>query len=233
LEAILFDLDGTLRHNRPDSTEALLDYAINLGLEDSPGKRRSAYQWAHYYWAQSKELLLDKQEYSELNDLFWKNYVVRNLIAFECQPDCATELAPDIFQYMSEEHQPDDWVPADVPLTLQALKQSGYRLGLLSNRSIPCDDYLEQLGLKEYFDITVVAGEVTSWKPDPKIFYHVLENLKTGAENAVYVGDNYYADIVGALNAGIQPILMDPKDVFPDVECPVITSISELNYFLD
>ena len=30
----------------------------------------------------------------------------------------------------------------------------------------------------------------------------------------VYVGDNYYADVVGALNVGMDAILVDPHDIF-------------------
>ena len=44
----------------------------------------------------------------------------------------------------------------------------------------------------------------------------------------VYVGDNYYIDIVGARNVGITPILIDPENIFPDAECKVIRTLSEL-----
>jgi len=30
----------------------------------------------------------------------------------------------------------------------------------------------------------------------------------------VYVGDNYFADVIGALNVGMDAILIDPRDVF-------------------
>lgn len=46
---ILFDLDGTLRHNRPDANNTLFDCAVGLGARDSLENRRRAARWAHYY----------------------------------------------------------------------------------------------------------------------------------------------------------------------------------------
>lgn len=49
----------------------------------------------------------------------------------------------------------------------------------------------------------------------------------------MYVGDNYFADVLGAQNAGLQPILIDPEGVFTDHvdcigDCHVIRCMSEL-----
>jgi predicted HAD superfamily phosphohydrolase YqeG len=44
------------------------------------------------------------------------------------------------------------------------------------------------------------------------------------------VGDNYFADVVGARNAGIQPILIDPVNLFPEADCVVIDTISDLEF---
>lgn len=225
---ILFDLDGTLRHNRPDSTQALIDYAVRLGVDDSLEKRRRSQRWAHYYWAQSEELADDMQTFGELNESFWENYIIRNLIAFDCEPENARKLTPELSEFMREKHQPEDWVPPDVPETLQNLKKAGYQLGVLSNRREPCHEHLEQLGLLDFFDLALVAGEVNAWKPDPNLFRMALERLGSSPENAVYVGDNYYSDILGAQQAGLQPILLDPDGVFPDADCPVIRAIGDL-----
>ena len=46
------------------------------------------------------------------------------------------------------------------------------------------------------------------------------------------MGDDYYADILGARNAGLVPILIDRRDIFPDADCQVIKEIGELISFL-
>jgi FMN phosphatase YigB (HAD superfamily) len=53
--------------------------------------------------------------------------------------------------------------------------------------------------------------------------------VKLGAREVIYVGDNYYADVVGARSAGLQPVLYDPLGIFPDADCATIKSFDELN----
>jgi putative hydrolase of the HAD superfamily len=131
-------------------------------------------------------------------------------------------------RYMTEEHHPVDWIPPEVPVTLNLLKEAGFHLGVLSNRDEPCSAYLEQVDLLKYFELNLVAGEVNAWKPDPQIFHHALQRLHQTPRQTIYVGDNYYADILGAQKAGIQPVLIDPDGLFPEADCPIIQSLPEL-----
>jgi len=82
--------------------------------------------------------------------------------------------------------------------------------------------------LDEYFSFALAAGEINSWKPDPGIFWHALERLEANPQQALYVGDNYYADVVGAQNAGLQAVLVDPEGIFPEAQCLVIRQVNEL-----
>ena len=227
IKAVLFDLDGTLRHNRPSADETFFDYAVQLGLQDSGESRRRAARWAHHYWAQSEELSSDKSTYPD-EDHFWTNYARRSLSAYGCDMVLADELAPDVHRYMKETYQPEDWVPLDVPETLEGLRAAGYRLAVLSNRTDPYDEQLEALGLAGYFEFAIAAGIVDSWKPDPVVFQHAIRNYGITGGEILYVGDNYYADVIGAKNAGLVPVLVDPGGVFPDAECTVIRQVGEL-----
>ena len=228
IRAILFDLDGTLRHNEPDSTFAFMDYALALGAVDSAEKRQHFVRWTHYYWAQSPELSQDMQIYRTLSDEFWEHYAVRALVELGCSETTARKLAPEMQCRMSEEHKPEDIILPDVFPTLETLKAAGYSLSVVSNRSTSFHEYLQSLALDTYFDLILAAGEVDSWKPDPAIFRHALTQLSLTPDQAIYVGDNYFADVVGARRAGLQPVLIDPQGIFKDPGCPVITRISDL-----
>lgn len=232
-QAILFDLDGTLRHNRPPSFEVFLEHAARLGASSNPELRRQVTRWTHYYWAMSPELAEDTARFSNLNEGFWENYAIHCLVRLGQSLERAKALAPEMNRYMSEEHQPQDWIPEDVRPTLELLKTSGFYLGVLSNRDEPCSAYLEEVDLLKYLDLALVAGEVDAWKPDPRIFQHALQRLGVAPSQAVFVGDNYFADILGAQQAGLQPVLIDPDGLFPDADCPVIRSIAELPASLD
>jgi putative hydrolase of the HAD superfamily len=84
-----------------------------------------------------------------------------------------------------------------------------------------------------YLEFALTSGEVNSWKPDTKIFEHALQHLDLQPEDALYVGDNFYADVIGARRAGIHPVLIDPDGIFPEADCPVIAAIGDLRGFLD
>jgi FMN phosphatase YigB (HAD superfamily) len=45
----------------------------------------------------------------------------------------------------------------------------------------------------------------------------------------MYVGDNYFADVVGSRRAGLMPVLYDPGGIFPEADCTIIKSFEELN----
>jgi putative hydrolase of the HAD superfamily len=101
-------------------------------------------------------------------------------------------------------------------------------LGLVSNRTRSVDALLVELDLRRYLHFSLISGEVNLWKPDPAIFAHALDRSGTRPAETVYVGDNYYADVVGARSAGLQPVLLDPRGLFPEADCPVIGTMGEL-----
>ena len=98
---------------------------------------------------------------------------------------------------------------------LAKLRAAGLTLGLVSNREESLDPYAESIHLRSYFDFTLSAGQAGCFKPSPGIFQLALE--KSGGvapADAVYVGDNFYADAVGALSVGMSAILVDPRNAF-------------------
>jgi putative hydrolase of the HAD superfamily len=228
IQAILFDLDGTLRHNDPSSTESFFNYAVQLGAQDSPAKRNYATRWTHYYWAQSPEMLADLKYFQTLSPEFWIFYSERALIKFGCTPDQAKTLAPAVHRHMSVDYKPLDIVREDVLPALQTLKNAGFTLGVVSNREESFYEYLAMLDLHQYFDLMLAAGEINAWKPEPEIFEYALQQLNISANQAIYVGDNYFADIVGSREAGLLPVLLDPEQIFLNPGCPVINKISDL-----
>ena len=232
IRTVFFDLDGTLRHKRPTPSDAMLDFAVRTGVADSPEKRRQIAYWEHYYWGRSEELLNDIAAYSGINDAFWEKYVIRHLQAYGCDDGCIEPLAPEIAHFMQEVYDPEIYVEPDAPETLQKLKAANFRMGLLSNRRDPCDEVVAELGLMGYFELILVAGEVGAWKPETPLFEHALARLGIAPHEAVYIGDNYFTDILGARAAGLQPILYDPRGVFPDADCPVIAKLGELQLLI-
>lgn len=229
IKAIFFDLDGTLRHSIPSGGEVFTDYVKTLGLPVDEEANLRAMRWEHFYWANSQDLRNDLLAHSTETENFWIEYSRRRLIALGASNEWAKEVAPQTSIHMGEVYKPDSIVPEDVRRTLPQLKEAGYILAVISNRDKPFQDLLEDHGISQFFDFSLAAGEVKVWKPEPGIFEQGLQRVKLPASEVIYVGDNYYADVVGARSAGLQPILYDPLGIFPDPDCTTIKSFDELS----
>ena len=68
---------------------------------------------------------------------------------------------------------------------------------------------IDALGLTPLFDAIVMSGEVGVHKPDRRVFDRATQLLGVSNEDCVFVGDNPTADIVGALNAGMEAVWID------------------------
>jgi HAD superfamily hydrolase (TIGR01549 family) len=233
IKTVLFDLDGTLRHNVPSGGEIFTDYIIGLGLHITEEDRRRAAVWEHYYFANSPEIQSDQKVFKDDEVEFWAHFSHRRLTALGCPPPLVPELGPRAAEYMQSNYKPEVWIPDEVHSILSNLRESEYTLGLVSNRNKPVQEEIHQLGIGDYFQFSLVAGEVNSWKPDPGIFEQSLKKAGTTPEQTIYIGDNYFADVVGARRAGLQPVLYDLKGLFHEPDCTVIRSFDELDGLLN
>ena len=211
-KAILFDLDGTLRHDRPEGAEVFINRAIALGLSIYSEDRLRGLRWEHYYWANSPELKHDFGLFgSDAGPDFWINYGRRHLVALGVESVRAGQLAPALNQHMQEAYRPSSVLAEAALDLLRELKQGGFKLGVVSNRERPFHDEVERLEILPYLDLILAAGEVGSYKPEPGIFQAALERIDVKPGEAMYVGDNYFADVVGSRRAGLRPVLYDPR----------------------
>ena len=127
-----------------------------------------------------------------------------------------------------------------VPDMLSALKDKGYRLGIISNtgqtpgRLIRA--YLEDLDIIHYFDHLTFSDEVMLSKPAPAIFLHALASM--GCPDVVgvaHVGDHLRNDILGAQQVGIATVWLKGFDASAVDVTPAVTirSIAELPVALE
>ncbi len=226
---MLFDLDGTLRHNHPNGYSTLIEYLAELGYPLPPELVRAGHRWTHRYWSISPDLKEDLSEFEGDSSAFWARHTQRQLQALGLGLNGDLPLiAARVSALFRVRYQPRHHIPDDVRPTLSRLRQAGYVAGLVSNRTDPLDALVAELGLTGAFDFTLSAGQAASWKPDPAIFQAAVRHAGCTPAQAVYVGDNYYADVLGARAAGLVPILIDPHGVFPNPGCAVIATLADL-----
>lgn len=92
----------------------------------------------------------------------------------------------------------------DVVPALESLRKR-YRLMSLSNGNAD----LSVIGLAAYFEHSLGAREAGAAKPERHIFDFMLERSGLDARQVVYVGDDPYADVEGARNAGLHAVWVD------------------------
>ncbi|MEP7356301.1 MAG: HAD family hydrolase [Anaerolineales bacterium] len=227
IDAVLFDLDGTLRHNVPAGHDTLVEFLKELGHDVAPDRIPESHRWTHRYWSIDPERLADMAELGDGTPQFWARQSARQLAVLGIEGDLPA-IAAEISRLFEERYKPAHHVPDDVIPTLRRLHDLGYKVGLVSNRDEPLEAIVAELGLADFFVFTLSAGQAQSWKPHPAIFTQALALAGCPPETTVYVGDNYYADVEGARAAGLLPILIDPDGFFPNPGCPVIRSLGEL-----
>jgi putative hydrolase of the HAD superfamily len=221
----LFDFDGTLVFHEPDSFEVIRAYCNEIGQPLSAEAERQGRRMRHQYFV-DPEIVARLRSLSR--DQFWSHFYMHLLEAMDVEGDLeghAAEMmdrAADLsFTYTC---------PEAGCQTLTELRDRGYELGLITNRDSVegFHKVLDETDLWPYFDLILASGEVGIRKPEPGIFCAALERLGSRPDQAFYVGDNYWADVVGAERAGLTPVLLDPDRLFPEAECLVLDSIDQI-----
>lgn len=228
IRAVLFDLDGTLRYNEPEGFATFIEYLTELGYQLTPEQLAHGERWTHYYWSIAPELQTDIEELGVDTPEFWIRYSERQLVAFNLDGAQTVELARQVNQMFVERYKPVNRIPDDARPTLERLRTAGYTVGLVSNRVGLLEPVATEIGLVDLFHFTLSAGQAGAWKPAPEIFLKAVERAGCAPAEAIYIGDNYYADVEGARGAGLHPVLIDPRGLFHDPGCPIIQRLSEL-----
>ena len=99
----------------------------------------------------------------------------------------------------------------DTLSTLKYLNNKGYKLGIISNTHKNPEQFIDALsksGIMPLFKGTIALSSDPNLCPKAckKIFNYCLSQDNVSPENAVMVGDNYQADVLGALRVGMNAI---------------------------
>ncbi|MDH3301685.1 MAG: HAD hydrolase-like protein [Acidimicrobiia bacterium] len=116
-----------------------------------------------------------------------------------------------------------DWVHLDNVAAFARLVKSGLPTALVSNNDGTAAEQMQDLGICQIGPgplpsvATIVDSAIVGiLKPDPAIFAPALEALDVEPGRALYIGDTVYADVDGALAAGMQVVQLDPFDDHAD-----------------
>jgi len=103
-------------------------------------------------------------------------------------------------------HYPPSALHVDVVPTLIALRDGGYRLGVIANQPSQVRAAMERDGLVPFFEVWGVSDDLGLHKPDPALFRRTLELAGAAGERAVMVGDRLDYDMRPARSAGMHTV---------------------------
>lgn len=203
MEAILFDLGNTLIYfdgdwpaTLPQSDGELLRYLQNAGLD------LSGEGFLHQFRRELENYFIEREtEFIERTTA----YLLRSVLAQWGYPKVPDEVIRGALQAMYAVTQAY-WKPEpDALPTLQALRQGGFQLGMISNAGDDADvqTLVDKAKLRPFFDFILTSAAEGIRKPNPLIFQTALNYWEIEPSQAVMVGDTLGADILGAQNAGI------------------------------
>jgi len=208
IEAILFDMGGTLRKRVPDETwqrQSIARLLTLLGKPDAPASfvDELARRYKSYtQWAQEHEIALSEAE-------IWTQWMTPELPRERIEPQ-----AVELMLVWRDRTGPGVLKP-DAIQAIAGLNRRGYRMGVISNTTssseLPC--YLEECGLTKYFEVVVLSAVLGRCKPAPEIFWEATRAMRLDPARCAYVGNKIPNDVVGSRKAGFaMAIIIEPSD---------------------
>jgi len=217
LDAICFDLDGTLGGYAGDFSGLLALLRSELMLEQC---------------AMNEFATIVAQELRRDGPLTLGQAIERTLERLEQRPQVDLEsLAADVAAKYAEEVRP---APGAAQL-LARLDAQGVKLALLSNGPVDMQRAaLAKVGFERFFRVVLISGDrdVGVRKPGARIFSLACAGLETVPQRTLMIGDDVAADIQGALDYGMQAVLVGADREAQALGVPAVGGLAPLDTLL-
>ncbi len=215
-EVIFFDAAGTLIYLPRSVGEHYRQVAQRFGVAPDAAALDRAFREA---WKAAPARPATNGPRPDDDKGWWRDLVERVFAAVLSPSERAGFDLPAYFEAVYAHFaEPGVWAAfADVPDALSALREAGYRLGIISNFDRRLHKVVADLSLTPFFEHIVISSEVGADKPDARIFARALELFGTTADNAWHVGDDPRADW-GAEVVGLRVFRLErPRHTLHDI----------------
>jgi putative hydrolase of the HAD superfamily len=226
IKAVFFDLYHTLVRYEPPREELMSEVLQDFGIEAKPEILRKPLVIAdEFIYQEIARTPLNQRSKEDKIALFARHQeIVLKEAGIEANQKLILGLLGKMQQFAMKLVLFDDVMP-----TLTDLKNRGLILGLISNVDSDITPLLDQLGLTSWLQVVVTSQNAGFNKPQPEIFQAALKQAEVQASEAIYVGDQYQVDVVGASKVGMRGVLLDRGDYFEETtDHPRIQSLTQL-----
>jgi putative hydrolase of the HAD superfamily len=191
INAVIFDLDDTLL-DRSKTFSSYSEYLVDNFIQNKTS------------FDEKKNIILmlkdmDKNGY-ENRTVFYNKIVETWGLKY---------MAEDLEQNWFEQFDKHS-VPAYKLIETLEYVYEKYKLAIITNGSSYMQNKkVDALGIRKYFNEIIISNDVGIKKPEKDIFILCCDRLNIVPSEAVYIGDNYEIDIMGAIGAGLNAIWID------------------------
>ncbi|MEE9252313.1 MAG: HAD family hydrolase [Thermodesulfobacteriota bacterium] len=204
--AVFFDFGDTVASTRPTYFKRLTTALRSIGYEVEDPEFDRAYLQSDY------EIFMKYKSNGAISAEQYRTWFFPAL----CRNLNLDRSTQEIYEALRNELRKIEFgreaLPGAVEL-LEALKDKGFLLAVISNNDGRTAGKCEEVGIRDYFDFIADSTTLGLTKPDSRIFDYALNELSLRPEEAVHIGDLWGADVMGGLNAGVDVIWLNSREV--------------------
>ena len=223
IKHVFFDLDNTLwdhRANAKLTLEQLFDLHnigqnYSLRFEDF---HKEYFTINENLWAQIRDGEIDKDHLRKHR--FYDTFLFFGVDNMELAQKFEDGFLDQIIEF--------NVLVAGAKELLIYLRSKGYTLHILSNGFMEVTNRkCIESGIDRFFTTIISADEINVRKPQREIFEYAVQRANADPEQSVFIGDDWIADIEGALAFGMRAVFFD---VFNDgFTAPNVNSVHKLS----
>ena len=220
IEAVFFDMGGTLAYGEPNPWEVFIQTCRKRGFTVTIGEINEAKARVDAVY-KSRQFLT--REGLETHPIDRYRMILEGLSV-----DDTIEIATEVQSTLKRQGRVHLY--PEVMDLLENLRERGMYLGIISNTVATLEEGCRRLGIWKFFDI-ILASDLLRSKPDEMMFRLAVAESGLPAGSCLHVGDSYTADYLGAQRVGMRAILLD-REGTSGHDCPTVRDLGEIENYL-
>lgn len=224
IKHIFFDLDHTLWDFETNSNKTFSYIFERNKLQINFDEFIEVYQPINFrYWKLFREDKVNKADlrYGRLREAF-------DAIGYEVNDEMIHLLSEEYITFLADHN-----ALFDNALDVLDYLRPQYKMHIITNGFEEVQiRKLRNSNLSPFFDQVITSEKVGVKKPNPVIFEYALEIAGADAHESVMIGDNFEADIIGAMDVGMQAIFCKFNGEIATRQVPTVDNLLELKKFL-
>lgn len=225
VKAVIFDLDGTLVDHESAVRLALGGWlsSLSVALTDD----------LLAFWFEAEDRTVAAFVRGEVSLQQQQRQLVQEMLARIGRPARDAAERDALYERYVDLYDHELRLFDEVGPVLELVRQRGLRTAVLTNGTEHHQrEKLQAMGIADHVGPVLTSEDIGYSKPDAHAFMAACAAIDVAPGVAVFVGDDYEADIVGARGAGLRPVHLDREGRSLDTAADRISTLNDLIAYL-